>query len=406
MKHHFLLLLSCLVFSIVTAQKAVVSEYAETDKLALQLPDSMSHTTDDIARFIAAHFKTDKSKLRAIFTWIAGNIQYDVANMFAINFYEGEQERVDKALQKKMGICSNFAALFHAVCLKSGIESYVITGYTKQNGFTDYIPHAWCAAAVGNNWYMFDPTWGSGYISGGKFYHKFNYAYFMADPATLIKSHMPFDYLWQFLNYPVSSQEFYENKTALNRSKPFFNYVDSIRAYEEQDSSQRMVTLAARIEKNGVKNSLVFDQLQHIKIQIENNTQRARVEAENNRQRAMADAFNGATTCYNTAINNVNAFIDYRNKQFMPEKPDAIIQSMLDTASGNLKKAREKLNSIHGQEGNNALLVSQQEKAVESMEVHIKEQQDWLNVYFSKSKSKRKAMFYERKTTLFGIPLK
>jgi transglutaminase/protease-like cytokinesis protein 3 len=394
MKYLIALLAYCMMTDCLSAQKTVVNEYAAIDKIVLQIPDSISHSTEGIARFIRANHTTDKEKLRAIFTWITNNIQYDVDNMFAINFYEQEQEKIEHALQNRKGICSNFAALFHVLCTKSGIQSYVITGYTKQNGFADYIPHAWCAAPVGNNWYMFDPTWGSGYIAGGKFYHKMNNAYFMVPPELLIKSHMPFDFMWQFLNYPVSNQEFYENKTAADKSKPFFNYIDSIRAYEIQDSTGKLLATAARIERNGIKNAMIFDQLQHIKLQL-----------ENNRQRNVADTYNNSIGYYNAAINNLNIFIDYRNKQFNPEKPDTAILAMIETASVNLQKARDKLKTIEQEAGNNALVIIQQQKAVDNMAVHIKEQRDWLNIYFSKSKSKRKAMFYEKKTTLFGIPL-
>jgi hypothetical protein len=394
MKYFIPLMAFCLATSAMPAQKPAINEYAAIDKTALQIPDSMSHTTDGIARYVLGNFKTDKEKLRAIFAWITGNIQYDVANMFAINFYEHEQEKIEKALQNRKGICSNFAALFSAICTKTGIRSFVITGYTKQNGFADYIPHAWCAASADNNWYMFDPTWGSGYVSGGKFYRKLNNAYFMVDPAVLVKSHMPFDVMWQFLNYPVSNQEFYENRTVPDKSKPIFNYIDSIRQYEKQDSTEKLLATAGRIERNGIKNSMIFDQLQHIKLQL-----------ENNRQQKIADIFNISVVYYNTAINNLNAFIEYRNKQFIPEKTDAAIQGMMDTASANLKRSKEKLAAIHDESGNNAFLIAQQEHAADNMSAHIKEQQDWLNIYFSKSKSKRKAMFYERKTTLFGIPI-
>src|SRR5262249_15396535 len=150
----------------------------------------------------------------------------------------------------------NYAALFNDICSKSGVKSFMVEGYTKQNGFTDYIPHAWCAALVDSSWFLFDPTWGSGYVRNGKFVPKIDNSYFKVRPAVLIKSHMPFDYLWQFLNYPVTSQEFYEGKIQQNKSKEFFSYPDSISVYEKQSSVERLEASAARIEKNGVKNSM------------------------------------------------------------------------------------------------------------------------------------------------------
>ncbi|MEP6684639.1 MAG: transglutaminase domain-containing protein, partial [Parafilimonas sp.] len=224
-----------LIIQNISAQRNTVKDFAVTDKKALQIPDSLTSTTKNISNYIKANFATNKEKVRAIFIWVASNIQYDVENMFAINFYETQADKISKALATRKGICENYAALFNDICLKCDIKSYVIEGYTKQDGFTDYIPHAWCTAFVDNSWFMFDPTWGSGFINSGKFYKKINNAYFDALPSMLIKTHMPFDYLWQFLNYPVSNQEFYEGKTAQNTAKPFYNFVDSLNAYEAED---------------------------------------------------------------------------------------------------------------------------------------------------------------------------
>ena len=182
-----LLITSIVLLSLsLPAQKPAANEYAAVDKKALQMPDSLTLNTNDIAAYINANFKTEKDKARAIFIWIASNIQYDIDNMFAINFYEPKAEKIAKPLKTRKGICENYAALFTDICSKSGIKSYLIEGYTKQNGFTDYIPHAWCAAKIDSNWFMFDPTWGSGYVNNGKFYRKINNDYYKVNPLQLI----------------------------------------------------------------------------------------------------------------------------------------------------------------------------------------------------------------------------
>ncbi|WP_431216767.1 hypothetical protein ACQ86N_20700 [Puia sp. P3] len=38
--------------------------------------------------------------------------------------------------------------MFTDICVKAGIPSYVVDGYTKQKGFVDYIPHAWCVTKL------------------------------------------------------------------------------------------------------------------------------------------------------------------------------------------------------------------------------------------------------------------
>ena len=387
-------LLFILSTNTIFAQKATLNEFSEIDKKALQLPDSLTKTTDQIAGYINSNFTTDKDKSRAIFIWIATNIQYDIDNMYAINFYEKREDEIAKALSTRKGVCENYASLFTDICKKSGIKSFVIEGYTKQNGFADYIPHAWSAALIDGSWFLFDPTWGSGYVSGGKFFKKINNEDYKASPAKLIKSHMPFDYLWQFLNYPVTNQEFYEGKTQENKTKPYFNFIDSIQVYENQNHIDQIISSAYRVEKNGVKNSLVFDRLRHLKLEI-----------ENDRQMKTMNLYNSAVAEYNEGVNDLNEFVHYWNKQFTPAKTDSAIQTMVDVPWNKLKDAKSKLAQISHPDANTTNLISQLSKSIDNVSAQITEQQDWLKVYFSKSKSKRKSMFYERKVSWFGIPL-
>lgn len=382
MKTLSFLLLITLYATKATAQNSPIGEFDAIDKRALQLPDSLSTTTDDIAQYFTTVFKTDSEKSRAIFVWIATHIEYDIENMFALNFYEAENEKILKPLKTTKGICANFAALFNEICSKSGIPSYVVEGYTKQNGFADYIPHAWCAARIDGQWFIFDPTWGSGFASKGKFVQHLNNAYYKADPASIIKSHMPFDYLWQFLNYPVTQQEFYEGKTAIDKSKPYFNFIDSIRVFEKQAHLDRLASESRRIEINGVKNSLIFDRLFHLK------------------QERIVTLYNGSVTDYNDGVNRLNEFINYRNKQFRPVKPDSEIQAMIDTSMLELNDSKALLLLINPTDENTSKMIAQLMSSIDEASKRLNEEQEWLKRYFSKSKAFRRTMFY--KVSWFG----
>ncbi len=386
------ILLFTLFNQTVFGQKSTKNLYTQIDKKALQLPDSLTTTTSQIANYINLNFVTDEEKCRAIFVWVASNIQYDIDNMYAMNFYEKKEEKIAKALKTKKGICINYASLFTDICVKSGLKSVIVEGYTKQNGFTDYIPHAWNAALIDSSWFLFDPTWGSGYVSNGKFNKKINNEYFKASPTTIIKSHIPFDYLWQFLNYPITNQEFYEGSTIQNKTKPFFNFNDTIQFYEKQNHIDQLIFTAHRIEKNGIKNSMIFDRLQHL-----------RMEIENDKQNKIINLYNSAAADYNEGVNSFNEFINYRNKQFTPKKTDPEIQAMLDVSDKKINDAREKLEEISNPDNNTANLIRQLTKSIDDVSKQMKEQQDWLKLYFSKGKSGRKSMFY--KVTWFGVPL-
>ena len=229
--------------------------------------------------------------------------------------------------------------------------------------------------------------WGSLHVDNGKFYKKINNNYYKVNPSILIKSHIPFDYLWQFLNYPITNQEFYEGNIQQNKANLYFNYIDSIQAFENQSYIDQLTSSAYRIEKNGIKNSLIFDRLQHIKLEI-----------ENDRQTKTVNLYNSAVTDYNDGINNFNEFINYRNKQFTPVKKDPEIQNMIDAADNKLKEARTKLGQIKNPDANTTNMIKQLTKSIDDAAIHIKEQQDWLKVYLSKGKTGRKSMFYERIT--------
>ena len=404
MKQSIIVLHLVFLSLILQAQKSpnpqkIIGPYAKVDKKVMELPESLTHSTQEIADYVKLNFTTDSDKTRAIFIWTASNIRYDIDNMFAINFYEKQEEKIAKALKNRKGICENYAAVFNEICLKCGLKSFVITGYTKQNGFTDYIPHAWCATMVDNNWFLFDPTWGSGYISNGKFVKRIENSYYKVQPSKLVKSHMPFDPMWEFLNYPITNQEFYEGRVVENKSKPYFSYIDSIAVYEKLDSIEQYIAASRRVEGNGVKNALVFDRLAHLKREIEIYNNKKEVKSNNDK----VELYNRAVIDFNDGISKFNIFIQYRNNQFKPMKPDPEIQEMLDGGYNKIKAAKDKLEKIDNPEPNIAKMIISLHKQVNEISTRFDEQEEWLHKYFSKGKFGRSTMF--SKYTWMGIPL-
>src|SRR6185369_3946517 len=96
-----------------TANPKPTNPYELTDKKALEIPESQATTIQGLEDYIKANFKTDSDKVRAIFIWTASNIQYDIDNMFALNFHEKREEKACKSLKSKKGICENYAAIFN-----------------------------------------------------------------------------------------------------------------------------------------------------------------------------------------------------------------------------------------------------------------------------------------------------
>lgn len=384
-----------LIFSLnLYSQKTSISEFSAIDKKALHIPDSLTKNTDQIAKYIKLNFTSDTERSRAAFIWVASNISYDLDNMYAVNINETREDRIAKTLKTRKGICENYASLFSEILNQAGIKSFVIAGYTKQHTAIDQLSHAWSAALIDGSWYLFDATWGSGYVNNGKFTKKISDKFYKVSPENSIKTHMPFDYLWQFLEYPIANQEFYDGKIQPNKSKVKFNYKQALVDYENQTELEQLKSSAMRIEKNGIKNPLIFEQQKYLKL-----------AAETIQQNTIVNLYNSATASYNEGIAAYNDFIYFRNKQFKPQTTDTIIQDMIDNAANNLEKAKTILREFPTADASTTSMVKQLRKAVDDATKNVAEQQTWLKSYFSKGKMARKSMFFERKVSLFGVPI-
>ncbi|MDR2038579.1 MAG: hypothetical protein LBQ60_11715 [Bacteroidales bacterium] len=367
--------------------------YEEVDKKVTELINSSDNNTiQEFVKFINDNFSTETDKLRATFIWIVKNFEYDVENMFAINFYSEPQEIIDAFLKNRKGICMHFAYLFNEVGNQLGIRTYIISGYTRQKDFIDYVPHVWCASLVDSKWYLFDPTWGSGYIQNNKLIKEVNNYYFKTLPENSIKSHMPFDFLWQFLNYPISSQEFYEGRTEINKEKPFFNYVDTLEVYENATKIEQLISTNRRIEQNGVKNTLTYNQLQD---NIKN--------IEYYKNQLIVEFYNSAVYSYNEGIGKLNRFVDYRNKQFKPQKTESEIREMVESVEKSLTESQNLLQNIITTDLNTINSTNQLKNSINEATTQLNEQKAFVNKYFSTKKAFRKSLFY--KYTWMGIPL-
>lgn len=379
------------LFSVLSFGQVKVN-YTVIDKKIDAIPSSSAHSTDSIAKYINANFKTESDKIRAVFYWTASNISYDVKNMFAVNFEETPNDRITKTLKTKKGICGDYAAVFNEIATLVGIKSVVISGYTKQNGKIDTLSHAWCAATIDNKWYVFDPTWGSGGLINGKFTKKINEYYFKVEPGKIISSHIPFDYLWQFLNYPITNAEFYEGKTQINKTKKYFDFEKEIARQSSLSEMDQLFESAERIEKNGLKNAMIV-------AYYENQKKHSTVLRENKN----IEKLNGIVNEMNEAVLLLNDFIFYRNKKFKPTFPDDEINNMIQKPREKLIKCQNDIYTVGSTGKDNKANVSSIKKSIESNLALAEEHALFVKNYLSKSKMVRKTMF--SKVPWFGIPL-
>jgi hypothetical protein len=357
-------------------------DYVAIDLKASEIPNSLTKNTSDIAHYVRSNFKTESDKLRAIYYITTHLIAYDY-NMFNSNTpAKSKAENIEYALRTKKGVCQHYAEVFTEVCLKSDIKAMVVEGYTKGSGSTEFMPHAWCAAFVNNTWQLIDPTWSSGYLENGVFMKLFTDHFYGLDPKEMIKTHLPYDPMFELLSYPVTRNEFNSGTHAQNDNKIEFVYNDSIALFEKLSELQKLEVAYRRTKNNGSLNPITAKRLSYLKHEI-----------DVIKQNELAEIFNRAVGQFNAGINGYNRFIAYRNNRFNPQKPDAEIKAMLDSSAVQLNQALAKLNSLTPTDNSNKKSINGLIRSSNEALVQINEQYVFLRKYFKCDVNRRKTLF-------------
>ena len=386
-----LTLLLCLCFSLFALAQST-ARYVDTDVRIMQIPKSSTRTVDDVAAYIKANFSTDEEKARSVFFWISQTISYDIANMNTINYYDNEQQVVDEVMKSRKGVCMHYATLMSWICNRAGVKTFVVGGYTRQNGKVDALSHAWNVSFVNGKWQIIDPTWGTGQIVNGKFVRQLNNEFFLMQPEEGIKSHCPFDPMWQLLQYPIDNNNFSKGIVAIDKRKPLFSFNDSIAAYEKADELTRQKAALRRMENNGINSKLLQENQQQIKNRINGIQKNTSIET-----------FNNAVNTLNQAVNDLNEFINYRNKQFTPKRSDAALKLMLENVETILARYKTEVAGITYADAGIKYSLSEINKTVQSLEEALAEQRTFLDKYLSTAKIFRKSLFYNY--NWMGAPL-
>jgi transglutaminase/protease-like cytokinesis protein 3 len=223
-------LISPILLFVLLACQAAFAQYEAVDAKVRSYPEFSD--ADKLAARISADFKAEPEKARAIYTWIATNIAYDMKAFYAqqnggIAFsYTTPEDRIEKErafrlnlVKKTMrtgkAICEGYASLFTYLCAMTDMKAVIIPG-TSKTSYTEIgkIPtegdHTWNAVKVDEQWQLIDVTWAAGVVKGSenKFTPHFNDAYFCTDPNLFFLNHYPDDKRW--LLTQKSAQEFAE----------------------------------------------------------------------------------------------------------------------------------------------------------------------------------------------------
>jgi hypothetical protein len=246
-----------------------------------------------------------KDTVESVFKWVTHNIRYDQKMVPEDGLYTSKIKLVQDALKTGRGVCEHYAELFHGLMQYLGYESIVIGGYVRQNGvINSEFGHVWNAVKLDNKWFLFDPTWASGYTENGKFFASYSEEWYKASPQEFIKTHMPFDPMWQLLDRPYSHSDFISEKFNY-KPDPKFEIENDIDEELAKSDLDRLASHIERIEFAGMPNNLT-----------KRRVMRLRQELENRRYNEELDVLNARIDEMNEIVSEFNNYVEARNQGF------------------------------------------------------------------------------------------
>jgi len=271
------------------------------------------------------NIEIQEDTIRSVFDWVTDNIKYDIKKAQSQsnrnrksngeNFSsrtEKETHMLNTVMSKKKGVCEDYALLFRSILSELGFEAVTITGFTK-NGkgkINTKIGHAWNAVYVNGNWKLYDLTWAAGYIvNDKKFVKKYNEKWFDTSPEEMIKSHMPYDPIWQLSSNPLSYEEFEKKKSAVHIEGEEFDFNTLISEHLDKEKREQIEDELSRSQKMGDGNRLVA-KWQKLKMN----------GLEGYEMKDKGVNFEAANAKAKTASIYLNEYIDAKNNRFKGEK--------------------------------------------------------------------------------------
>ncbi len=218
MKYMYQIFLSgCLLLSgFISAAQSTSEYFKDIDDYVTSLGPLDTLNMGTISFIVTKKFPDPKDKARAIFDWIAYNINFDLK---AGRNNDNEKTNTDLVLKNRKANAAGYAALFQDMCSVVKIRCLTVDGYAKYNTEQinekpDEFNHTWAVVQLGESpekWFYVDPTWGSGYTDDKmtKFTKAYNDNYFFAERSIFNYQHFPDNSSWQLGAGPKSESSFF-----------------------------------------------------------------------------------------------------------------------------------------------------------------------------------------------------
>ncbi len=356
-------------------------DFSKVDKIALKAPET--NDLEELSDFFNRKIDGDIDKIRAFYVWIGDHIAYSVEDMYKVEYYTSTDQFIKKVLTSKRTVCHGYAEVMNALNKSAGIPSFVVSGYVRQNGKVSTIPHSWVVARIDSAWYVFDPTWGAGYVDQNIFVKHFNNDFFLINPQVSIHTRMPYDPLWQLLEYPLSHQDFYRDKSPVHQ--PYFNYKDTITQLSNKTEVECLEESCRRIKQWGFKNNLITEYYKF-------NVKQLEIEKANE----IIFLTNQAVDQYNQAIGTFNNYVSAKNKHFKsPDLSDFEVADLIDLAKEQSIKAQSML--VSAKTINKEVLgnISKQKAQISELQKMIDNEKKFVDKYCKTKKNLRQQLFFK-----------
>lgn len=203
-------------------------KYDAVDAIVLKYPKHFE-SPKELANQIQKDFSFEYDKARAIYTWMAFNISYDVKTWLnpkplkSITFktqlekdlklQEIKNVTIKNVFKKRQAVCSGYSLLFNHLATLVGLKSDIIEGMAKITpddiGRRKPIKnHAWNSVLIDGTWRLIDVTWGAGYIANkqGLWVKEFSPFYFDTPSKIFFTKHLPTSRVW--LNGSIDEENF------------------------------------------------------------------------------------------------------------------------------------------------------------------------------------------------------
>jgi len=179
----------------------VLPDLSAADRYALDAPASAGTSVENLAAYVKGAGPDRISRLRALYTWEAGNIIYDLD-------YKAHG-MPSEVLKNRRAVCDGYARLYTSVAREMGMEVEHVLGWSRnlqlmQLEDSSAPNHRWVRVRLEDErWGLIDPTWARNAAPGSTVW-KLEPRYFLMRPQEFLKNHWPRDSKWQMLAPPLS----------------------------------------------------------------------------------------------------------------------------------------------------------------------------------------------------------